>query len=744
LDTVVQVLDTGTGQVTNLGVAPFAVEPLAGGGLAVQVDEHRQGRDLNGDGDTFDFVLMTWTPAGGLTNLRTATVQGSLRALDGGAVTFLLPDPNLVHDRYNGDPNNYGTVAVWTPGSGVRSLGVVTESTGTPFVQGAMVPLAGGGLAVTVSEARQGADLNGDGDTTDEVIHVWTPAGGLVNLRLASSLAVGTDRHGPYFTALPDGGTALLVSEAHQGGRDLNGDGDHSDDVVEVWRPGIGVTNLGVAADTFPTDSVRGAADGRLPFLALERDQSGQDLNGDGDAADRVYEVWTPNGGVRNLGVAGLALWVVDDGSLAFDVPEADQGGQDLTGDGDASDNVLFVLRSDGRLVDSRLANDAVFVTDAGRVAYRTMEWYSGPDQNGDGDDTDGAGGVYDPAGDTVVNFGVAVVWTVWPLGGGRYAVLVDEAMQGGRDLNGDGDAKDKVMEIVTVAVPPGGGSPPPVQPPIIPPPVPPLGPGAPGDTSIPVTSAGSRTISGYWMVAANGDVYAFGAAGLLGSPSLTGARAVDIEPTPGGRGYWVLDSVGNVRAYGDAVRFGGVTPATLAPGEEPTSLSATPSGAGYWIFTSRGRVLPFGDAAFHGDMSNVALNGKVLGSVATPSGRGYYMVAADGGIFTFGDAVFHGSTGSLHLNRPVMGMAPAADGSGYWLVAADGGIFAFGVPFRGSMGGTRLNQPITGLVPGADGYLMVAADGGIFSFGTVPFFGSLGSHPPASPVVAAALQTAR
>ncbi|MCA1843378.1 MAG: hypothetical protein LC792_09370, partial [Actinobacteria bacterium] len=41
LDTVVQVLDTGTGQVTNLGVAPFAVEPLAGGGLAVQVDEHR-------------------------------------------------------------------------------------------------------------------------------------------------------------------------------------------------------------------------------------------------------------------------------------------------------------------------------------------------------------------------------------------------------------------------------------------------------------------------------------------------------------------------------------------------------------------------------------------------------------------------------------------------------------------------------------------------------------------------------
>ena len=247
---------------------------------------------------------------------------------------------------------------------------------------------------------------------------------------------------------------------------------------------------------------------------------------------------------------------------------------------------------------------------------------------------------------------------------------------------------------------------------------------------------------SGYWMATAAGAVHAFGDARSYGQPAgvLNGARALRLEPTPTGSGYWILDSRGVVHGYGDAPRLGNVDPTVLTAGEQPASMSATPTGQGYWVFTSRGRALPYGDARFHGDMSKARLNGPILGSVATPSGRGYYMVASDGGIFTFGDAAFHGSTGNLRLNKPVMGMAPSPDGNGYWLVASDGGIFAFGARFRGSMGSTRLNKPITGIVPGQDGYLMVAQDGGIFAFGDVPFHGSLGAAPPASPVVSAAL----
>ncbi|MGH9039514.1 MAG: hypothetical protein ACRDZ3_04715, partial [Acidimicrobiia bacterium] len=263
-------------------------------------------------------------------------------------------------------------------------------------------------------------------------------------------------------------------------------------------------------------------------------------------------------------------------------------------------------------------------------------------------------------------------------------------------------------------------------QPPPPPPPPPPVQP----DPEF--TTAGDE--SGYWMITADGTVYPFGDAKNLGSQATS---AADIEPTPSGDGYWILSANGEVFTKGDARYFGN---ATLAPGEEATSLSATPNGDGYWVFTNKGRVIGLGAAPFKGDMSGVALNGPVLDSVATPSGQGYYMVASDGGIFSFGDAKFSGSMGGTKLNQPVVSMAPDPDGDGYWLVAADGGIFAFGSPFYGSTGSLRLNKPITGMVTGPAGYLMVAEDGGIFAFGDVKFHGSLGSNPPASPVVAVAL----
>jgi ligand-binding sensor domain-containing protein len=114
-------------------------------------------------------------------------------------------------------------------------------------------------------------------------------------------------------------------------------------------------------------------------------------------------------------------------------------------------------------------------------------------------------------------------------------------------------------------------------------------------------------------------------------------------------------------------------------------------------------------------------------------------MVASDGGIFTFGDAAFLGSMGATKLNAPVQSLVPDPDGHGYWLVASDGGIFAFDAPFHGSMGAKKLNKPIVGMVKFGDGYLMVGADGGIFSFSSLPFSGSLGDKPPATPLVAVA-----
>jgi subtilisin family serine protease len=265
-------------------------------------------------------------------------------------------------------------------------------------------------------------------------------------------------------------------------------------------------------------------------------------------------------------------------------------------------------------------------------------------------------------------------------------------------------------------------------------------GPPSPATSpSAPERPAGSVGAAGYRMVGADGVVYGFGNAAALGNAPVGPARAVDLEPTRTGQGYWIVDDTGGVFAFGAATWQGNVVRGQLAAGERDTSLSATPSGDGYWIFTTRGRVLSFGDAPFLGDVHTKALNGEVLDSVPTPTGQGYYLVASDGGIFAFGDARFAGSMGGRRLNAAVESLVPDPDGSGYWLVAADGGIFAFDAGFHGSMGGQRLNRPITGMVPYGVGYLMVAEDGGIFAFSDLPFAGSLAANPPARPITAVA-----
>ncbi|HYH48371.1 MAG TPA: hypothetical protein VEG38_02375 [Acidimicrobiia bacterium] len=265
-------------------------------------------------------------------------------------------------------------------------------------------------------------------------------------------------------------------------------------------------------------------------------------------------------------------------------------------------------------------------------------------------------------------------------------------------------------------------------------------GPVAAPPGSIPDPPVRPSSSSGYWMVTDRGDIYGFGAAHHLGNDEHNHSPRVDIEPTRSGNGYWILTAGGSVIARGDARNLGDAALRKLERNEQAAAISATPAGDGYWIFTDRGRVLPYGNAANFGDMAGTPLNGAILDSVATPSGKGYWMVGSDGGIFAFGDATFHGSTGNIKLNKPVMSMAADPDGKGYWLVASDGGIFAFDAPFYGSMGATKLNRPISGIVPGGAGYLMVGEDGGIFAFGNVPFHGSLGASPPASPVVAVAL----
>jgi Tol biopolymer transport system component len=245
--------------------------------------------------------------------------------------------------------------------------------------------------------------------------------------------------------------------------------------------------------------------------------------------------------------------------------------------------------------------------------------------------------------------------------------------------------------------------------------------------------------VSGYWLVAADGGIFAYGAAPFAGS---TGAvklaqPIVGMASSPTGRGYWLVASDGGVFTFGDAVFFGSTGSVKLA--KPIVGMAATPTGRGYWLVASDGGVFGFGDAAFFGSTGAVKLTQPVVGMAATPTGKGYWLVARDGGIFAFGDAPFAGSAGAFRLAQPIVGMAATPAGGGYWLVGSDGGIFAFGdAAFFGSTGAIKLNQPIVGVSPSPSGggYWMVASDGGIFAFGDAAFFGSTGAVKLARPVV--------
>jgi hypothetical protein len=258
-------------------------------------------------------------------------------------------------------------------------------------------------------------------------------------------------------------------------------------------------------------------------------------------------------------------------------------------------------------------------------------------------------------------------------------------------------------------------------------------------------SSADLFSYQGYWEVAKDGGIFAFGAPfnGSAGGLHLS-APIVGMAYDAANGGYWLVGSDGGIFAYGGAPFYGSMGGTKLnAP---IVGMAANAQGTGYWLVASDGGIFAFGTSSFHGfhgSMGGTKLNKPVVGMAVTPDGGGYWEVASDGGIFAFGDAPYHGSMGGSHINAPVVGMA-AQDAGGYWLVGSDGGLYAFGdALFKGSMGGSHLNAPVVGMAYDSlnGGYWLVASDGGLFAFGGAPFLGSTGGTRLNQPVVGMAFQ---
>ncbi len=189
-----------------------------------------------------------------------------------------------------------------------------------------------------------------------------------------------------------------------------------------------------------------------------------------------------------------------------------------------------------------------------------------------------------------------------------------------------------------------------------------PAGSGLPYSLNAPIVGmVPSHDQAGYFMVASDGGVFAFGDARFAGScPGIGGCSgaAVAVMPDASGNGYWLVTATGSVYTFGDAPYFG-------APGAQAspiTSAAATPDGRGYWILDGNGQVFAYGDAAPLGSVAAGATGGfnPATAIFATSDGGGYWVTDALGKVFTFGDAPNDGDMSATHLNGPII----AASGS--------------------------------------------------------------------------------
>jgi hypothetical protein len=217
-----------------------------------------------------------------------------------------------------------------------------------------------------------------------------------------------------------------------------------------------------------------------------------------------------------------------------------------------------------------------------------------------------------------------------------------------------------------------------------------------------------TRDRGGYWLDASDGGVFSFGDTQFYGSipglglnparsgkPNSLNAPIVGMVPSHDQGGYFMVASDGGVFAFGDA-HFAGSCPGIGGCSGAAVAVMPDDSGNGYWLVTAAGYVYTFGDAPNLGAPG--PQSSAITSAVATPDGAGYYILDAAGQVFAYGDAQGLGSVtpGAVGGFNPASAIFVTSTNAGYWVSDALGDVFTFGdAPNDGSMAGTHLNGSI-------------------------------------------------
>jgi hypothetical protein len=211
----------------------------------------------------------------------------------------------------------------------------------------------------------------------------------------------------------------------------------------------------------------------------------------------------------------------------------------------------------------------------------------------------------------------------------------------------------------------------------------------------------------GYWLDASDGGVFSFGDTQFYGSipglglhpagsglPNSLDAPIVGMVPSNDDGGYFMVASDGGVFAFGDA-HFAGSCPGIGGCSGAAVAVMPDASGNGYWLVTQTGSIYTFGDASYYGAPGNTG--SPVTSAVRTPNGGGYWILTANGTVYSYGNAGNYGdAAGAFGGLNPATAIFTTSDGGGYWIASANGTVEPYGdAPNDGGMSGTHLNGSI-------------------------------------------------
>jgi len=311
-DDVIRYYNVSSGITTNTTAVGY--EPAIGGNIiAFLTDEFSVAEDLNNDMDMDDTVIRYYDIASGTTN--NTGEAGYDVAVDNGIITFTVSEGGFGEDL-NGDGDSIDRF-VWY----YNVLTGLTFSATT--ILGAYASKDGNIIAFETWEEWDGIDLNGDGDAVDSVIRYYN----MSTATITNITAVGHE------VSINDNIIAFYTSE-YDIGDDLNGDGDMSDRIIRYYNISSGtITNTAVYGE-FPC--VKGNV---IAFETWEPD-FGEDLNGDGSVDDNVIRYYDISTGATFCTSAVGHYASVDTDMIAFYTYESSVD-EDLNGDGDKADRII-------------------------------------------------------------------------------------------------------------------------------------------------------------------------------------------------------------------------------------------------------------------------------------------------------------------------------------------------------------------------------------------------------------------